>query len=161
MNRVYERLRDRLETMASGYPATQNGVELKILQKLFSEEDAALFLQMSPEPDTAQELALRLGAEVADTAARLEDMARRGLIFRIKAGEGIRYRPVPFIVGIYEYQLNHLNLPLLKDISKYYLTGLGATFHGLKTPHLRSIPINTEIVADRPVFPYDDAASIL
>ena len=36
MNRVYERLRDRLETMASGYPATQNGVELKILQKLFA-----------------------------------------------------------------------------------------------------------------------------
>jgi len=161
MNNIYERLRDRLETMASGYPATPNGVELKILQKLFSEEDAALFLKMAPEPDTAQELALRLEAGVADTAARLEDMARRGLIFRIKSGGVIRYRPVPFIVGIYEYQLNALNLPLLKDISKYYLTGLGATFHGLETPHLRSIPINAEIVADRPVFPYDDAASII
>ena len=90
MNNIYERLRDRLETMASGYPATPNGVELKILQKLFSEEDAALFLKMAPEPDTAQELALRLEAGVADTAARLEDMARRGLIFRIKSGGVIR-----------------------------------------------------------------------
>jgi len=57
--------------------------------------------------------------------------------------------------------LNNLDKPLLKDISPYYLTGLGATFHGQKTPHLRSIPINTEIVADRPIFPYDDAAAII
>ncbi len=161
MSDIYEQLRDRLESMATGYPAAADGVELKILRQLFGEDDAALFLQMKIEPETARETALRLGADAAKTAARLEAMARRGLIFRDRQDEAIRYRPAPFIVGIYEYQLNHLNPELLKDISRYYRTGLGATFHGLKTPHLRSIPINTEIVADRPVFPYDDAAAII
>lgn len=161
MNNIYEQLRDRLDRMATGYPATPSGVEIKILAQLFSEEDAALFLKMEPQPETARDLALRLGLDVPDMAARLESMARRGLIFRDRQDETIRYRPMPFIVGIYEYQLNNLNPPLLKDISRYYRSGLGATFHGQKTPHLRSIPINTDIVSDRPVFPYDDAASII
>ncbi|MEE9913769.1 MAG: 4Fe-4S binding protein [Deltaproteobacteria bacterium] len=161
MNNIYERLRDRLEMMATGYPATASGVEIKILQHLFSEDDAGLFLKLDTTPETARQIASRLGADAADTAARLEGMARKGLIFRVRQENAIRYFPVPFIVGIYEFQLNNLNKPLLKDISQYYLTGLGATFHGQKTPHLRSIPINAEIVADRPVFPYDDAAAII
>ncbi|PKN85991.1 MAG: 4Fe-4S ferredoxin [Deltaproteobacteria bacterium HGW-Deltaproteobacteria-1] len=161
MSNIYERLRDKLETMATGYPATTNGVEVKILQQLFSKEDAELFLEMETRPETAKQMALRLGTDVADMAARLEAMARKGLIFRVKQDDAICYFPVPFIVGIYEFQLNNLNKPLLKDISQYYLSGLGATFHGQKTPHLRSIPINTEIVADHPIAPYDDAFAII
>jgi len=161
MSDIYERLRDRLEMMATGYPATASGVEIKILQQLFSDEDADLFLKLEAKPETARQAALRLGTGVADMASRLEGMARKGLIFRVRQDDGICYFPVPFIVGIYEFQLNNLNKPLLKDISQYYLTGLGATFHGQKTPHLRSIPINAEIVADRPVFPYDDATAIV
>lgn len=158
---VYEQLRDRLEGMATGYPATESGVEIKILKQLFSEDDADLFLKLDIKPQTAGQIAARLRGDVADVAYRLESMARRGLIFRLKEGDGICYFPVPFIVGIYEYQLNALNKPLVKDISKYYITGLGATFHGQKTPHLRSIPINTEIVSDQPVLPYDDAVAII
>lgn len=45
MNNIYERLRERLETMASGYPETQNGVELKILQKLFPRRMRRCFLK--------------------------------------------------------------------------------------------------------------------
>lgn len=161
MNDIYERLRDRLEMMATGYPATASGVEIKILQQLFSEEDAGLFLKMEARSETAQQLAQRLGTDVADMAARLEGMARKGLIFRVREDAAVLYFPVPFIVGIYEFQLNHLNKPLLMDISQYYLSGLGATFHGQKTPHLRSIPINADIVADHPIAPYDDAVAII
>lgn len=161
MKDIYERLRDRLEMMATGYPATDNGVEVKILRKLFSEEDADLFLKMDKRPETVREVALRLGTDASAMAVKLEDMAQRGLIFRVKRDKEIRYFPVPFIVGIYEFQLNNLNMSLLKDISQYYLNGLGATFHGQKTPHLRSIPINAEIVADSPIAPYDDAAAII
>jgi len=161
MNDIHERLRDRLEMMATGYPATPSGVEIKILRQLFSDEDADLFLKMDASPETVGQVAARFQADVAVMAPRLEDMARRGLLFRLKEEETIRYLPVPFIVGIYEFQLNNLNMPLLQDISQYYLTGLGATFHGQKTPHLRSIPINAELVSERPVAPYDDAAAII
>ena len=158
---IYEKLRDRLNTMATGYPTTEGGSEIRILKKLFSEEDATLFLSMDQRPKTASEIASHLQADPEGMAARLEDMAHRGLIFRLKEDDHVRYFPIPFIVGIYEFQLNNLSPDLLKDISEYYLTGLGATFHGSKTPHLRSIPISTRIVPDGPIAPYDDAEAII
>ncbi|HXK48714.1 MAG TPA: 4Fe-4S ferredoxin, partial [Deltaproteobacteria bacterium] len=157
---IYEQLRIRLDEMATGYPATEGGVEIRILKQLFSEVDATLFLAMALRPETAAEMASRVQSDPDDLTVRLEDMAHRGLIFRLKEEEP-RYFPIPFIVGIYEFQLNNLNPELLRDISEYYLTGLGATFHGSRTPHLRSIPISTRIVPDGPIAAYDDAEAII
>jgi Na+-translocating ferredoxin:NAD+ oxidoreductase subunit B len=161
MGDIYERLRDRLDEMATGYPSTPSGAEIRILKQLFREEEAELFLAMSPIPETVDEVASRVKSGTASLALKLEDMAVKGLIFRLREGERVRYFPIPFIVGIYEFQLNNLSTELLKNISEYYLTGLGASFHGLKTPHLRSIPINADISHDGPIAPYDDAAVII
>jgi Fe-S-cluster-containing hydrogenase component 2 len=161
MTDVYERLRRRLDAMATGYPATGGGAEIRILKKLFSEEDAVLFLAMADGPETVPEVAARLQADPAAMAQRLEAMAAKGLLFRLKEGSTVRYLPVPFIVGIYEFQLNNLSPELLGDISEYYLSGLGATFHGTRTPHLRSIPVNAHIAGGGPIAPYDDAEAII
>jgi electron transport complex protein RnfB len=158
---IYEKLRDRLDEMATGYPATPGGAEIRILKQLYREDEAELFLAMVPLPETADEVALLVQSDPASLALKLEEMAVKGLIFRLREGDAVRYFPIPFIVGIYEFQLNNLSPALLKDISAYYLTGLGATFHGQKTPHLRSIPINADITPDGPIAPYDDAAAII
>jgi Na+-translocating ferredoxin:NAD+ oxidoreductase subunit B len=161
MPNIYDRLRDRLDEMATGYPATPGGAEIRILKQLFTEQEADVFLAMAPTPETVDEVALRIRSEPASLALKLEEMAFKGLIFRLREQESVRYFPIPFIVGIYEFQLNNLSPELLKDISEYYLCGLGATFHGLKTPHLRSIPINADIAHDGPIAPYDDAVAII
>jgi ferredoxin len=120
-----------------------------------------MFLHMDTAAETPWEVATRIGADLEKTALHLENMARRGLLFRSRKPGGLAYHAIPFIVGIYEFQVNNLSPELLKDISEYYLTGLGASFHSLKTPHLRSIPINDRIVPDGPIAPYDDAAAII
>lgn len=45
--KIYEKLREHLDSLPTGYPKTQSGVELKILQKLFTEEEA----EMACQPD--------------------------------------------------------------------------------------------------------------
>ena len=57
--------------MATGYPAMANGVELKILRQLFSEADADLFLKIEATPETIQQVALRVEADVADMPKNL------------------------------------------------------------------------------------------
>jgi len=158
---VYERLRHKLDRMATGYPATASGVELRILRQLFSPQDAELFLSLGLEPENAADIAKRLGTDQAAQADHLEDMARRGLLFRLRRDGEPRYSTIPFIVGIYEFQVNRLTPTLLKDISEYFLTGLARSFHGRPTPHQRSIPIETHILAERPIAPYDDAVAII
>lgn len=161
MSDIYNRLQARLDEMATGYPSTPGGAETRILKQLFSEEDAHLFLAMDTRPSTVEEVAAQVKTDPAALAPQLEAMAKKGLIFRIREGGAVRYFAIPFIVGIYEFQLNNLTPELLKNISEYYLTGLGASFHGLKTPHQRSIPINADITPEGPIAPYDDAASII
>ncbi|HNU92964.1 MAG TPA: hypothetical protein PKO25_13915, partial [Spirochaetota bacterium] len=49
---VYIRLRGAIDRMPIGYPATESGVEIKLLKKLFTPIEAriALALGMLPEP---------------------------------------------------------------------------------------------------------------
>ena len=44
MKSVYERLRKKLDDMGTGYPATESGVEIRILKRLFTEEVAEINL---------------------------------------------------------------------------------------------------------------------
>ena len=39
-SRVYHDLREQLDQYSVGFPSTSSGVEMKILEKLFSEEEA-------------------------------------------------------------------------------------------------------------------------
>ena len=158
---VYERLRSKLDRMATGYPATPSGVEIRILKQLFSPRDAERFISLEHQPETAAEIAVRVGTDQAALAAHLKDMARRGLLFRLRQDGELRYGAIPFIVGIYEFQVNRLTPTLLKDISEYFLAGLAQSFHSRPTPHQRSIPIETHILSERPIAPYDDAVAII
>ncbi len=161
MSGIYEQLRQRLDDMATGFPATKNGVEISILKQLFSEEDARMFLMMTPMLETPQDVAARLELPEEDTEAHLEDMATRGLLFRQKKGDMVRYAAVPFVVGIYEFQLNRVDEKLAVELEEYYKQALGKTFQAWSTPVMRTIPINREIVSEWPIAAYEDAVKII
>ncbi len=160
MSDVYEKLRQRLDDMATGFPATQNGVELKILKKLFTTADAEMFLMLSPMLETPESIAERLNLPVSETAAHLEDMASRGLLFRQKKNDLARYAAVPFVVGIFEFQLNSVDAELAQDLETYYHAALGKSFQSWSTPVMRTIPINRELVSEWPIAPYEDVMKI-
>jgi electron transport complex protein RnfB len=52
MTDVYEKLAQHLDSLPAGYPRTESGVEMRILKRLFSPEEAELAttLTMMPEP---------------------------------------------------------------------------------------------------------------
>lgn len=45
---IYEKLRARLDELTTGYPETESKVEIRLLERLFTEEEAELYLQLSP-----------------------------------------------------------------------------------------------------------------
>ncbi len=65
---IYDRLRDRLDEMATGYPATTSGAEIRILKQLFSEDEAELFLAMALMPETVDEVASRVQSDPSSLA---------------------------------------------------------------------------------------------
>ncbi len=162
MSDVYERLRDRLDDLSAGYPQSDNHVELKILRRLFTEEEADFFIKLTPILETPAAAAQRLGLDERETAELMERMAAKGLLFRKqKDGGRASYAMVPFVVGIYEFQLTNLDRELARDIEDYFEQVIGKQFQSFKTPIMRTIPINREIVAEWPVAPYEDAIRII
>ena len=161
MDNIYEQLRQRLDDMATGYPATSSGVEIKILKQIFTEADAEMFLMLTPMLETPDSVAERLNLPKESTVAHLEDMAKRGLLFRQRKDDVVRYGAIPFVVGVFEFQLNTVDETLARDIDAYYEAAIGKTFQSWSTPVMRSIPINRELVSEWPVAPYEDAMRII
>ncbi len=54
MDSVYKNLAEKSDQIPNGFPATESGVELKLLQKIFSPKDAEIALQLNPEPETVE-----------------------------------------------------------------------------------------------------------
>ena len=67
--------------LPGGYPSTPSGVEVRILKRLFSPEEAELTMKPKSRPEQVPAIAARVGLEEAEMARRLEEMARKGLIF--------------------------------------------------------------------------------
>jgi Fe-S-cluster-containing hydrogenase component 2 len=158
---IFRRLQERLDTYSMGFPATASGIEIKILRHLFTEADADLFLAMSHNLETPASVASRLKEPVDDVAARLDDMAERGLLFRLKKDTGARYGAIPFVHGLFEFQVKHLDRQLALMMEQYAEEGFDKAMQGGADYFLRPIPVHQSIDARHHVAAYDDAVSLL
>jgi Na+-translocating ferredoxin:NAD+ oxidoreductase subunit B len=157
--KVYYDLREQMDQYSMGFPSTESGVELKILQKLFSEDEAHLFLNLSMMLETAEAVAGRLGQDPAEIAGLLERMFEKGLIFRLKKGDSLLYGAVPFVVGQFEYQLKGMDREFAELYDRYLLEALGKQGIAEMAP-LRTIPVNKSIDHSWQVTPYEDVKKI-
>ena len=94
-------------------------------------------------------------------AVMMEQMAKKGLLFRKRDENQVRYAAVPYVVGIFEFQLNAIDEAFARDNEEYFETAFVHKIQAFKTPVLRSVPINRQIVADWPVAPYEDVLEII
>ena len=158
---IFRQLQERLDQYSMGFPATDSGVEIEILKELFSEDDAAIFLQLTPKLETPEEVAGRLNRQAESVAARLNDMSERGLLFRLRKGDRVKYGAIPFVHGLFEFQVAKLDQRLAGLLEKYMEEG----FHGAITrgaaAFLRTVPVQRTIEVLHNVAPYEDAAQIL
>ena len=157
---MFERLARRLDEMPTGYPATESGVELKILRKIFLPEEAEMALKMRPLPETVEQVAERLGRPADEMQAVLDNMAGKGQIGSFKIFGQQMYALFPFLPGIYEFQSERMDKELAELCEAYYPTVIRTV--GEHAPSLgRTIPVSTEIKADLTVFRYEDIRGML
>ena len=157
---VYRRLAKKLDRLPHGFPATESGVEIRILEKIFTADDAAAALRLRPVPETAERIARRLRQPVAATRAMLDRMAERGQIGSFTAGGVQRYAVMPFVVGIYEFQVKHLDREFA-ELFEAYAPFLMKTLGGHKPALGRVIPVNTSIDARLQILGYEDMRAII
>jgi Na+-translocating ferredoxin:NAD+ oxidoreductase subunit B len=158
--KIYEALADHLDRLPEGFPRTPTGVEIKILRRLFSPEEAALaqFLALKPEPPDV--IAARAEREMEGTSRKLEEMSRKGLILRIRKETQVLYMAAQFIVGIWEFHVNDLDVDLIRDVNEYIPHFFKQSWQR-KSPQLRTIPIQRALPSEQAIMPYEEARRIV
>jgi ferredoxin len=151
---VYTRLREFMDRLPGGYPTTPSGVEIKLLKKLFTPEQAELTMKLSPEPEEVPSIAARIGMDETELAEKLEELALKGCIFRVRDGEKRLYQAYHFVVGLYEFQLNRLDREFA-ELFEEYLPHIGLSMLPLKTAQMRVIPLESSVEATPAVETYN------
>ena len=157
---VYTRLARALDKMPHGFPATEDGVELAILRKIFSEDDATMTLRLKPIPEPVPTIARRVRRPPDEVKATLDAMADKGQIFKMRSRGVEQYAMAPFVIGIWEFQLNHLDRELA-ELFEAYAPRLLSTLGGVEPALVRVVPVNRRIDARAEVLPYDDLRAML
>jgi Pyruvate/2-oxoacid:ferredoxin oxidoreductase delta subunit len=154
---LYRALQRHLDRMPVPYPATESGVELSILRRLFSPDDARLALCLSTIPEPVATIHRRVGRKTprSELATALDGMADRGLIQRVPTKNGALYGKAPMVLGFYEAQVNRLTADFQLDFERYSDEAFGAALWA-QTPQLRTVPVNEPVPFERVVGRYDD-----
>ncbi|PKN68983.1 MAG: 4Fe-4S ferredoxin [Deltaproteobacteria bacterium HGW-Deltaproteobacteria-12] len=160
-NNVYRDLQIYLDTMSMGFPPTASGIELRILQKLFSEKDARMFLSLTAELKTPEDIAARLNCDTAELAAHLQDMRDRGLLFSIKKGDVTKYGIISYMHGIYEFQLTRMDKEFAEMAGQYFDEAFSQAILASASSFARTIPVRESLDAKCTIAAFEDAAQIM
>jgi Fe-S-cluster-containing hydrogenase component 2 len=155
---LYRRLQRHLDRMPVGFPASESGVEIRILQQLFSPEQAAVALELSaiPEPPATIHKRLKSKMTLPQLIEMLEQMASKGILLRLGGRGGFLYGKLMFAVGMYERQLPRLTAEFQRDSVQYLHGEFARAFHNKKTTQMRVVPVNKIIPVERNTATYDD-----
>jgi electron transport complex protein RnfB len=157
----YKALAERLDSLPNGYPPTSDGAELKILEYLFTPDEALLASKLRLTLEKPSEIADRIGGEPKAHRKSLKRMAQKGLIRAGRAETGgLGYGLLPFVVGIYEFQVGNINAEFAELFENYYqqtfkkMTAVEPKFH-------RVIPVLETVRNDMSIEPFESATTIV
>jgi H+/Na+-translocating ferredoxin:NAD+ oxidoreductase subunit B len=160
VNDIYIELREFLDRLPSGFPTTPDGLEIRLLKKLFTPDEAALTVSLTDEPETVATLSLRLQMDKESLASQLEMMARKGLIFRIMRDGLPLYLAYQFMIGIYEFQLKAIDREF-SELFDAYLPYMGMSMARTKTKQMRIIPVESALETVGGVETYDRIREVI
>lgn len=150
----YEKLREFLDQFPIGFRKTKSGVEIEILKRLFTEEEAELTTFLTIRPERAQSIARRAGKDLVELEDKLEVMAKKGLIFRSRRDNKTLYNAAPFMIGLYEYSVKKIDKELAQLFKEYYHTAGLEEIGASNIPGFKVIPLEETIQTETTLFPY-------
>lgn len=158
---VYRILARRLDGIPNGFPATESGVELRLLARIFAPAEAELAGAMRLTFESPDEIAVRAGRDSGAVSSMLREMARRGLVRSRRGASGRTYGLRPFIVGIYEEQLPRMDREFASLFEQYYQEMRGIGMIAEAPPLHRVVPVNRAVPFDLEIFPYERASELI
>ena len=158
---AYERLAERLSNTPNGLPRSESGLELKLLAKMFTPEEAALAAVMHLYREDVADIAARAGADEKTASTTLKRMARRGLVYGGRGKKGLAFGLLPFAIGSYEESLPYLDEEMARLFESLMQETHGEGLLGPGPALTRVIPVEQSVDAGIELLPYERASELL
>ncbi|GAH73355.1 unnamed protein product, partial [marine sediment metagenome] len=140
---------------------TKSGVELKLLAKLFTPEEANLASTLSLEHQSIKTIADKNDAGESEIKSLLIRMVKKGLIdLKREEGKGFTFFLIPFVVGFYERQNARIDKEFAELFEAYYKESFYKTMIVDPSVH-RIIPVEKTIPVNIDVMPYEKASTYI
>jgi Na+-translocating ferredoxin:NAD+ oxidoreductase RNF subunit RnfB len=158
----YEKLAAVLDTIPNGYPAAEDGTHLRILEWVFTPEEADLASQLKLSAETVDEMATRLNRSKEELEVLLETMLEKGQInsWDSKSAGARKYGLMPFAVGIYEEQLNRMDEEFAQILENY----LHHAFKKITASEpviFQVIPVNQSLSTELEIHSFEKAEQLI
>ncbi|MEJ2655983.1 MAG: 4Fe-4S ferredoxin [Desulfobacterales bacterium] len=159
-DQIYQRLAKVLDALPNGFPSTKSGIEIKILKKIFTPEEADLFCDLRLTPETPKQIAMRTGRPLEGLDEMLTSMWNRGEIFGSES-DGVRtFKLMPWVIGIYEFQIKRMDREFAR-MCDAYARYWGAEFLKYKPQVMQVIPIEKQIPVSQEALTCEQVSSII
>ncbi len=169
---IYRALRAHFDVMPVAYPASESGIEIDILKRFFSPEEAVIALEIGMLPAPARRIQRRLKRRMGKNAPGLDELKGRldtlvekkvinSNLVKGRGGERRVYGKLPFAVGLYEFQVDRLTRDFEEEAAAYMDEAFMHSFLDEKPRQMRTIPINETILPDRSVSRYDSIREVI
>ncbi len=165
---IYRELQKHLDKLPIGYPATESGVELRILRYLFTPKQAELALNLSFQPLPLKKIYRKVkssGMTIEQLELELDKMEKEGVIHFGSTKEGGEvtkyYANATLVIGFYELQLNRLTEDFYNDYIQYFEEAFLDEYNKTKIPQLRTIPIEESISYEQKISNYDELRTMI
>ncbi|HQP30955.1 MAG TPA: 4Fe-4S binding protein [Deltaproteobacteria bacterium] len=150
---AYTRLARVLDTLPNGFPPSADGVEFDLLRKIFTPREAELFCDMRLTFETAEQVAERTGRPLAGLEDELIRMGKNGQLFALQFGDSWYFKMLPWVFGIYEFQLNRIDREMA-ELSERYHPVYARRFFSDKPQLMQVLPVEETIHAAHAALPY-------
>ncbi len=157
VNNWYDRLANALNKLPNSFPRTKSNIEITLLKKIFRPEEANLAGYLTRKKETAMVISKRAGLSEKETADMLKTMLKRGLVWG-SAKEGL-FRLAPFIVGIYESQMEVMDHEMAHLFEEYMAQG-GIQMMKYRPAIHRVIPSQSAVKTEW-IMPYDKLIELM
>lgn len=163
---VYKKLQQRLDELPFGFPPTESGIEIRLLKRLFTPDEANIALNLKfslDELEPIESIYDRLkgqGYSFDELEAHLDNMAKKGAILGIKK-EGKKLYSIVVLPIIYDFQVDKLTKGFINDMRLYIKERWAVEAAKTRVQNLRVIPIEKSIEPNLLVANYDDVRDLI
>ncbi len=161
-DQVYRKLARKLDSIPPGLPATESGVELKLLARLYTREEATIVSAMRLTYEAAGDIAARIAMDPGEVYDILNGATHKELVRTLTEAEDRTFALNPQIAGFAGYRLEALrhDAEAAELCEQYIQETRGGSLSDAPAAR-RVIAVEESISFNLAIHPYEQATEML